>query len=96
MRYNTIDDLPEPLRKSLPMNAQSIYLEAYQEAWEDFDEEEEGEASRSAIAHRNAMAAVHGVYDQDSESGEWTRKDGKPIETKSEDDGGFLDNILPD
>jgi cation transport regulator len=51
-----LDDLPTPVRKILPRQAQYIYLEAFNTAYERYG------AAREPIAHRIAWAAVKRRY----------------------------------
>ena len=71
MEYETKSDLPETLREVLPDNAQEIFLQAYQEAWADYEEGERGEMSRSTVANQHAWAALKNQYIQDKKSGTW-------------------------
>jgi cation transport regulator len=58
MPYSTIEDLPLPVRRALPQHAQSIYLQAFNHAWEQYGTQYE----RESIAHRVAWAAVKRNY----------------------------------
>lgn len=51
MPYKSLRELPEGVRNNLPRHAQEIYQAAYNNAWEEYDHEEER-------AHRVAWAAV--------------------------------------
>lgn len=77
MPYKQIKDLPESVREHLPEHAQEIYMEAFNSAWEQYDEPEErrGGASREETAHKVAWAAVKRVYEKDEASGRWKRKE---------------------
>lgn len=77
MPYERIKDLPESVRENLPEHAQEIYMEAFNSAWEQYDEPEErrGGASREETAHKVAWAAVKRVYEKDEASGRWKRKE---------------------
>ena len=77
-----LDDLPE--------EAEEIYLEAYEEAWEDFDESMGGELGRAGVAHRNAMYVVKEDFVKDDERGIWYRKGEEPEE---EEDEGLLSSL---
>jgi cation transport regulator len=74
-----LDDLPE--------EAQEIYLEAYEKAWEDFDESKGGEMGQASVAHRDAMYVVKNEFEKDDEKGVWYRKGEKPVEEEGEDEG---------
>ena len=89
MRYETISDLPETIRDILPEGAQEIYLEAYKQRWEEFDEEAEpGDMDRHSSAHRDAWAAVKTEYVHDEEKGTWYREGEEPKEGQR-----ILDNL---
>lgn len=76
MPYNTLAELPENVRDNLPMHAQEIYKEAYNSAWEQYDDPDErrNDASREEVAHRVAWAAVKKKYEKNNQ-GRWTSKD---------------------
>lgn len=76
MPYKKIQELPESVRDNLPEHAQEIYKEAFNSAWEQYDQPEErrGDASREETAHKVAWAAVKKVYEKDEKSGKWTRR----------------------
>jgi cation transport regulator len=77
MPYKSVGDLPESVRDNLPKHAQEIYQEAFNSAWEQYDEPEErrGGASREETAHRVAWAAVKKKYEKDEGSGHWRVKE---------------------
>jgi cation transport regulator len=79
MPYERLKDLPESVRDNLPKHAQEIYMEAYNSAWQQYDEphERRGGASREETAHRVAWAAVKNKYEKDDKSGKWTAIDEK-------------------
>jgi cation transport regulator ChaB len=79
MRYESQQDLPEALQDVLPEEAQKLYLEVYQEAWDSYEEEEGGELSRDGVAHRQAMHAVRSNFVQ-AKDGKWYRKGETPEE----------------
>ena len=78
MPYKSKSDLPENLKNVLPDHAQEIYMEAYNSAWEQYDEPEErrGDNSREETAHRVAWAAVKNKYkyEKDENTGKWKEK----------------------
>lgn len=78
MPYKSNKDLPESVRGVLPAHAQEIYREAFNSAWETYDEPEErrGDATREETAHRVAWAAVKKTYEKDEKSGKWKEKSG--------------------
>ncbi|HEX7040072.1 MAG TPA: putative cation transport regulator ChaB [Trueperaceae bacterium] len=77
MPYDAISELPDSVRDNLPRHAQEIYKEAFNSAWEQYDEPEErrGDASREEVAHKVAWSAVKQQYRKD-DSGRWVSKGG--------------------
>jgi cation transport regulator len=75
MPYDKINDLPDSVKDNLPKHAQEIYKEAYNSAWDQYDnpEERRGDASREETAHRVAWAAVKKKYEK-SDDGKWRQK----------------------
>ena len=76
MPYDSISDLPEDVRDALPDHAQEIYKEAYNSAWDEYEdpEEREGGESQEATAHQVAWSAVKEAYKK-NEDGEWVAED---------------------
>jgi cation transport regulator len=76
MPYKRVNDLPESVRDNVPKHAQEIYLEAFNSAWDQYDEPEErrGDATREETAHRVAWAAVKRKYEKDETTGRWKAK----------------------
>jgi cation transport regulator len=74
MPYKKVSELPESVRDNLPMHAQEIYKEAFNSAWDQYDEPEErrGDASREETAHRVAWSAVKKQYEKSN--GKWVKK----------------------
>ncbi len=75
MPYDKTGDLPDSVRDNLPKHAQEIYKEAFNSAWEQYDEPEErrGDASREETAHKVAWSAVKEKYEKDGDR--WKAKD---------------------
>ena len=67
MPYEKLSDLPASVREHLPVHAQEIYQAAFNNAWEQYNHEEER-------AHMVAWAAVKNVYEKDEKSGKWKKK----------------------
>ena len=63
MPYDKRADLPDSVRDNLPAHAQDIYKEAFNSAWEQYDQDE-------ARAHRVAWGAVERSYHKNA-SGKW-------------------------
>jgi len=76
MPYQKVSDLPENVRVHLPEHAKEIYMEAFNSAWDQYDEpnERRGDATREETAHKVAWAAVKRVYQKDERSGRWQSK----------------------
>lgn len=76
MPYKSTSDLPERVRENLPDHAQKIYLEAFNNAWDQYasPEERRGGSSREETAHKVAWSAVKQVYEKDEKSGKWRKK----------------------
>jgi cation transport regulator len=68
MPFDSIRDLPERVRDNLPKHAQEIYKSAFNNAWEEYGNNEER-------AHRVAWSAVKKSYKKDKQSGRWVKKD---------------------
>ncbi|HSM54744.1 MAG TPA: putative cation transport regulator ChaB [Candidatus Sulfomarinibacteraceae bacterium] len=75
MPYDKLSELPDSVRNNLPKHAQEIYKEAYNSAWDQYDDPEErrGDASREETAHRVAWSAVKQKYEK-GDDGKWRRK----------------------
>lgn len=68
MPYENINDLPKSVREHLPVHAQEIYQAAYNNAWDEYGQDEER-------AHRVAWGAVKKKYEKDESSGQWKARD---------------------
>ncbi len=65
MPYQQLDDLPESVKNHLPKHAQEIFRAAFNNAIEEYGEEEQ--------AFRAAWSAVKRDYEK-GEDGDWHRK----------------------
>lgn len=76
MPFNALKDLPDTVKEHLPEHAQDIYLEAFNSAWDQYDEPEErrGDDTREETAHKVAWAAVKKKYEK-NEQGRWVQSD---------------------
>lgn len=76
MPYKSVSELPDSVKDNVPKHGQEIYMEAFNSAWDQYDEPEErrGDASREETAHRVAWAAVKKKYEK-GDDGKWRRKD---------------------
>lgn len=71
MPYSKTKELPSGVKKSLPSDAQTIYKEAFNGAWDYYGDIDQDE--REEISHRVAWSAVKKKYER-SGSGNWHRK----------------------
>ena len=64
MPYNNLNDLPENVTNSLPKHAQEIFLAAFNNAWEQYDDSSKrhGDDSRETVAMKVAWSAVKQKY----------------------------------
>jgi len=75
MPYATNQDLPDSVKKHLPVHAQDIYREAFNHAFEEYKtpSKRKGRVSREETSHKVAWAAVKKKY-QKSPDGNWHPK----------------------
>ena len=75
MPFETLNDLPESVKDSLPKHGQEIYLAAFNSAYDLYDEphERKGGRDREETAHAVAWAAVKKMYKR-VKQGEWVKK----------------------
>ncbi|GAB4187971.1 MAG: hypothetical protein Tsb0015_07440 [Simkaniaceae bacterium] len=74
MPYDSLDDLPKQVKDNLPEEAQKIYKEAYNNAYEEYASasKRKGSASREETAHKVAWNAVKKKYKKD-DKGNWKK-----------------------
>lgn len=65
MPYKTNDDLPENIRTHLPEHAQTIFRKAFNNAYDQYDDEVQ--------VFKVAWAAVKKEYEK-NDAGEWVKK----------------------
>lgn len=72
MPYKSIADLPNPVTSVLPPHAQEIFLKAFNNAWEEYQDpgQRKTDSSREEVAFKVAWAAVKKKYRKNS-SGKW-------------------------
>ncbi len=60
MPYKSINELPDGVRNVLPKHAQYIYKEAFNSAYNQYDnpEKRRGDEGRESVAHKVAWSAV--------------------------------------
>ncbi len=76
MPYKDLKELPARVRENLPKHGQEIYLEAFNNAWEQYakPEDRRENTSREETAHKVAWSAVKQIYEKDERSGMWKKK----------------------
>ena len=79
MRYESQSDLPPTIRDVLPERAQELYLEAYNQGWDEYDENQ-GYLTRDGVAHQRGWTAVRHEYVQDQGTGLWHLEGEHPVE----------------
>ncbi len=74
MPYDSIEELPNQVRNALPKNAQKIFKEAFNNAWDQYRDPEKrrGDASQEEVANRVAWSAVKKKYEKKND--EWVKK----------------------
>lgn len=79
MPFRNLNDLPGAVTEYLPKHGQEIYMAAFNNAWEEYKDEDDRRqgTSREETAHRVAWAAVKNVYHKNAKTGKW-----EPIATK--------------
>ena len=68
MPYKAISELPDSVRGNLPEGAQEIYKEAFNNAWDQYSDRED----REATAHKVAWSAVKKSYEK--KGGRWVER----------------------
>ena len=74
MPYDSIDELPESVRESLPWRAQRIYMRVFNSAWNQYADplRRRRGATREETVHRVAWAAVKESYEK--RGGRWVER----------------------
>ena len=74
MPYDTLEELPENVKNVLPKQAQVIYKEAYNSAWDHYEDPQDrrDDQSREETAHKVAWSAVKEIYEK--KDGKWQKK----------------------
>lgn len=64
MPYQTLTELPETVRETLPHQAQEVYRQAYNSAWDRYKlrRNRRNDVSREEVAHRTALNIVKQNY----------------------------------
>ena len=69
MPYKSTSDLPDAVRDNLPAHAQEIYQEAFNSAFDEY--QDRGAQGREETAHKVAWAAVKKKYEKEESTGKW-------------------------
>jgi cation transport regulator len=75
MPYDKLSELPDSVRNVLPKHAQEIYQAAYNNAWDEYadDDKRKKGSSREETAHAVAWSAVKQEYEKGDDS-KWHKK----------------------
>jgi cation transport regulator len=75
MPYAKTVELPDRVKDNLPKHAQEIYVEAFNNAWDQYSDPDKRrtDESREEVAHKVAWAAVKKKYEK-GDDGEWHAK----------------------
>lgn len=73
--YDKTSELPDSVRNNLPEKAQEIYMNAFNNAWDQYKDpsERKGSASREETAHKVAWSAVKKEYKKNKNTGKWEK-----------------------
>jgi len=74
MPYEKIKELPKSVKNPLPEDAQKIFLAAYNNAWDQYKNEEDrkGNDSQETVARKVAWSAVKQKYEK--KNNQWQPK----------------------
>lgn len=74
MPYITLKDLPKSVQRHLPKHAQEIYKEAFNHAWQKYENasKRRNKVSREEVAHKVAWGAVKSKYEKQGDG--WVAK----------------------
>ncbi len=78
MPYSKVSELPEPVKNVLPQHAQDIYKEAFNSAYEEYQDPKKRRNKHDdpeQIAHQVAWAAVKKEYEKGDDD-RWHKKKG--------------------
>ncbi|AXE37704.1 MAG: putative cation transport regulator ChaB [Acidipropionibacterium acidipropionici] len=75
MPYSDTNELPDSVQRVLPMHAQDIYKEAYNNALDQYKDPKSrrGNESQEEVAHKVAWSAVKDEYAK-GDDGKWHRR----------------------
>ncbi len=68
MPYDSIENLPDNVKNHLPKYAQEIYLKAFNNAWEEYQDpsKRRDDQSLEEVSHKVAWSAVKKKFRKDS------------------------------
>jgi cation transport regulator len=74
MPYQRNSELPDRVKDNLPEHAQDIYREAFNHAYDEYQQPDKRRTAESLeeVAHKVAWSAVKEKYEK-SDAGEWKR-----------------------
>ena len=74
MPYDRLDELPTQVKENLPKDAQKIFKEAYNNAWDEYADPEKrrDDASQEEVANRVAWSAVKKKFEKKNDT--WVKK----------------------
>jgi cation transport regulator len=72
--YTDLEHLPKDVQEVLPLHAQVIFADAYNDALDESFEVREPWLEREDAARREAWAAVKRIYRKDDRTGLWRRR----------------------
>lgn len=76
MSYQNLNELPDNIINHLPKHAQEIYKEAFNNAFEEYQDLRKirDNSSREEVAHKVAWNAVKNKYKKNEKTGDWELK----------------------
>jgi cation transport regulator len=76
MPYSSVNDLPDNVRNPLPAHAQEIFVEAFNNAYDEYKNPEDRKqgGDREDVARRVAWSAVKNKYEK-GDDGKWHAKE---------------------
>ena len=76
MQYKTNNDLPDPVKNHLPEHAQSIYRNAFNNAYDEYQDAKKRYTGESLeeVSYRVAWAAVKAKYEKGSDGNSYIKK----------------------
>jgi cation transport regulator len=84
MSYQSRDELPETIRDILPPEVQDVYIDAYNTAWDVYEDSSTQTLDRESVAHRVAWDAVNREFVHNTQRGIWYRVGEEPAEEEKQ------------